>query len=747
HDVIGEVPDRAATLQMAAEPGTIVIDARTRSLVGDLFECHDLDPVEPASSIRPVRRWRVARERSPESRFSALRGPQSSPLLGRDEELQLLLRRWARCEAGEGHTVLISGEPGIGKSRLAAALEEHLRDRPHRVIHFACSPDHQDSALYPFTANPDAIADFRHHDVTPNQTSPEQTEPRHAMDGHKAPPQISRPPSSPVSDSVRPAGSRARPGRERTLETLARQIEASARRQPMLLLFEDVHWIDPTSRELLDLIIPRFHELPILMLVTFRPEFRPDWMGRPHVTVLTLNRLSTKDGLELARLVAGPANLSPRLFEQISKQADGIPLFVEELTKSVLEDEARARRSRLTIPPNLYASLMARLDRLGPVARQVAQAGAAIGQDFSYRLLHAVYPAPDHEMAACLDSLVAAGLLFRRGEPPDAVYSFKHALLRDAAYDSLLREHRRRLHAAIAKALEAQSPERLESEPEVIALHYSEAGLPQSAADYWAKAGRRFVAQSAMAEAAAHFQRALAQLALIPSTLARERQELELTIALAASSQTAKGLAAPETGQAFTHAMKLWEQLGCPVEYSRAPLGLSGYHTNRGDLEVAEGLNADFLRLANGRGEPSLLCTAHAIAGRTLTFTGRFSEAREHLESAGKIYDQIPQQRSFSQYGLTPRTAADGYLALVLFCTGSPDRALAKVRDTTAYAYDVAHVPSMTLAHVFGATLFSLAGDDQALDDEVRSLLDLADEHEFLLYKAQGTIFLGWSNV
>ena len=370
--------------------------------------------------------------------------------------------------------------------------------------------------------------------------------------------------------------------KERTLEALIRQLEGLTRQQPVVIIIEDAHWIDPTSRELLDLIVERVRTLPALLIVTFRPEFQPPWTGQPQVSMVALNRLDRRDRTVLVEQIAGGKALPDEVVAQIIERTDGVPLFVEELTKSVLESGLlREERGRyvldgalppFAIPTTLHDSLMARLDRLASV-RLVAQIGAAIGREFSYALLYAVSHLPEYELQAALARLVASELVFQRGMPPEAVYSFKHALVQDAAHGSLLRSSRQQLHAQIAEALETHSPEMMDSQPELFAQHYAEAGLVEKSVACWGRAGRRSAAHSAMAEAAAQFRKGLDQLALLPDDPERQRRELKFCSALGAALMAVKGYAAPETGDAYARARELWEQLSSPSEFLRIPTG------------------------------------------------------------------------------------------------------------------------------------------------------------------------------
>jgi class 3 adenylate cyclase len=446
--VVGETPNLAARLQAWAEPDAVVIAASTRRLVGNLFEYRDLGSVEVKGIAAPVPAWQVLRPSVVESRFEALRGSALTRLVGRDEEIGLLLRRWARAKAGDGQVVLISGEPGIGKSRIAAALTERLQAEPHFRLRYFCSHYYQDSALFPFIDQLGRAAGF-----TPDDSSAAKLEKLEGLLARATPPDedvalIADLMSLPTSERHPLPKLSAQRKKERILEALIRQLEGLARQQPVGMVFEDAHWLDPTSRELLDLTVERVRSLPVLLIVTFRPEFKPPWTGQPQVSMMTLNRLDRRDRTVLVEQIAGGKALPDQVVAQIVDRADGVPLFVEELTKSVLESGLmREEMDRYvldgTLPPfaipmSLHDSLMARLDRLASV-RLVAQIGAAIGREFSYELLRAISLLPEDDLQASLARLVASELVFQRGAPPDAVYTFKHALVQDAAHSSLLR--------------------------------------------------------------------------------------------------------------------------------------------------------------------------------------------------------------------------------------------------------------------------------------------------------------------
>ena len=475
-----------------------------------------------------------------ESRFDALHTTGLTALVGREEESELLLRRWSRAKTGEGQVVLLSGEAGIGKSRLTAALLERLAAEPHTRLRYFCSPQHTDSAFHPIIGQMERAAGLAYDDkpqakldkldavLAQTSTSPEDAALFAEM---LSLPNDGRYPALELAPEQR---------RQRTLEALMSQLAGLARRQPVLMIFEDAHWIDPTSLEVLGRTVDRIKTLPALLIVTFRPEFNAPWVGQSHVTSLTLNRLGEREAAAIIARLVGNKALPADVMAEIVERTDGIPLFVEEMTKAVLEAESEgaARRTvaavpspALAVPASLHASLMARLDRLGP-AKEVAQIGSAIGREFSHALLASVARKPEAELGSALDRLVQAGLLFRQGVPPQASYLFKHALVQDAAYGTLLREPRRALHARIAETLESQFAETAESQPEILAHHCTEAGLIEKAAGLWGKAGQRSLARSALVEAAAQLTRALDQIATLPGTPALRREQIKLQVAL-----------------------------------------------------------------------------------------------------------------------------------------------------------------------------------------------------------------------
>jgi class 3 adenylate cyclase/tetratricopeptide (TPR) repeat protein len=539
--VVGETPNLAARLQGVAEPNTVVIAEGTRKLLGSLFELEDLGAKELKGIAGPVRAWAALRASSAEGRFEALHASGLTALVGREEELELLQWRWAKAKTGEGQVVLLSGEAGIGKSRLTAALLEHLAAEPHTRLRYFCSPQHTDSAFYPIIGQMERAARLAHDDTPQAKLD--------RLDAMLAQTSTSKQDAALFAEMLSLPNDGRYPAldlapeerRHRTLEALTAQLAGLGGQRPVLMIVEDTHWIDPTSLEVFGRTVDQIKTLPVLLIVTFRPDFNAPWVGRSHVMSLTLNRLGEREAAAIIARLVGNKELPAGMLAEIVERTDGIPLFVEEMTKALLEaeGEGEARRTAaavpspaLAVPASLHASLMARLDRLGP-AKEVAQIGAAIGREFSHTLLAALVRKPDAELGSALDRLIAAGLLFRQGVPPHATYLFKHALVQDAAYGTLLREPRRALHARISETLESQFAEVAENQPELLARHCTEAGLIEKAAALWGKAGQRALARAALREGTEQLKRALDQIATLPATPALRREEIKLEVAFA----------------------------------------------------------------------------------------------------------------------------------------------------------------------------------------------------------------------
>ena len=536
---VGEALGTALKLQNVARPETVLIDSATRWLIGNMFECREIEPINASGTVERLRAWNVLGAGFNESRFEALRPAALTPLIGREEEMELLLRRWAQAKSGEGRVVAVSGEPGIGKSRLLAALQAQLRSDPHTALRYFCAPHSQGSALRPFIASIERAASCEVRD--PAERKFEKLEAwLGAICSAEDTAILADLLAIPVSARYPRLDLTPQRKRKMVFEALLRRMESLAQQQPLLVMFEDLHWVDPSSLELLDRVVENVPRLRALLVITSRPKIDTSWIGLPQTTTLTLGRLAHRESMLLVKQIDGSAGLPEQLVEQVIERSDGVPLFIEEMTKAVVEshhDPGRQRYSKVGsstdgVPTSLQNSLMARLDRIGP-GRQLAQVGAVIGREFAFSLLAAVAGGEPDALQRDLDELVSSGLVIARGQAPDVIYTFKHALVQDAAYGTLLRQPRRALHARIADTLESQFADVAEAQPDLLARHYAEAGLNDKAVQYWIQAGNRSIARSAMREAEAQFQKALARIPILPET--REQALLELEIQAASA--------------------------------------------------------------------------------------------------------------------------------------------------------------------------------------------------------------------
>jgi class 3 adenylate cyclase len=647
--ILGKTPNLAARLQGIAEPSMVVIADSTRKLLGNLFELEDLGGKDLKGIEGPERAWAVFRANPVDSRFDAFHAIGVTELVGRQEELDLLLRRWSKAASGEGQVVLLSGEPGIGKSRLTAALLERLATEPHTRLRYFCSPQHTDSALYPIINQMERAAGFAHNDTAQAKLDKLDT----LLASSFTPPQdralFGDLLSLPNDDRYPKLELTPQQRRQRTFEALTMQIASLAEQRPVLMVFEDVHWIDPTSLEALGRGIDRIKSTGVLLIITHRPEFEPPWLERAYVTSVNLNRLGAREIGAMIDRVAGNHALPDTIRQDIIERTDGIPLFVEEMTKAVLEAEtegevrktvAAVPSSVLAVPASLHASLMARLDRLGP-AKEVAQIGAVVGREFSHALLAAVALKPEAELQSALDRLVEAALLFRQGVSPHVTYLFKHALVQDAAYGTLLREPRRRLHARIAETLETQFGEITDSQPELLARHCAEAGLTEKAASLWGKAGQRSIKRSALVEAITQLTEALDQLASLQGSTAIRREQIKLQVALASTLYHVKGVSSPDAVRAYDHAIAMMDEVERLGEKPEDPLAYfaAGYgfwvSTHVAADHSTASLRADqFMARAQKQNDTTPFLIGYRIKGISLTMLGQVEAARDELTRA-----------------------------------------------------------------------------------------------------------------
>src|SRR6202790_3375051 len=678
-----------------------------------------------------------------ESRFEAQHKARLTPLIGRDEEVELLLRRWQHAKRGEGCVVVLTGQPGIGKSHIALALEERLQSEAHITLRHFCSAHHTNSALYPFIRQLEGASRFERSDSPADKFSKLETLlMRSGANADRVVAPLANLLSLPLNDRYHVPEMSPQKRKETTLAALLAQFSSLAARQPVFVIFDDVHWADPTSLELLTVTLEQVLRLPVLLLITARPEFTPPWPGHAHVTTVSLTRLNRRNGAALIERVTGGKTLPEEVMEQILARTDGVPLFVEELTKAVLETGLLQERDghyvlsrplpSMAIPTTLNASLMARLDRLAPV-REVAQIGAVVGREFSYELLSTVAGLPNEALEEALAQLVRSELVFCRGQLPQAVYTFKHALVRDAAYSGLLKSRRAALHATIADAFEQRFPEVVEAQPETLAHHLTEAGLIEKAAGYWLQASKRAAMRSANLEAIAHAQRGIEALRHLPDGAGKDRLELDFHLALGPCLIATQGPASNKAMATFARARELCERLGDPPEHLQVMFWLTTASVIRGELPLAQETIAALLHLADARGDrPALL---NAMRGQAMIrlFMGHLTGAHEVIERAVEAFDA-----SSEEDGLAARAAGQdagvadlALMSWALWLLGQADTAMTRIGGAIQRADTISHPHSQAYACYYASILHALRGELVTAQRHAERCIALSEEHGF----------------
>jgi class 3 adenylate cyclase/predicted ATPase len=754
HTVIGDTPSLAARLQALAEPGTVVIAETTRRLLGDLFRLSDLGHHKVKGIAEPIAAWAVDGVSASQSRFEAIHAAGLAEFIGREDELDFLLERQRLAWKGEGQIVLISGEPGIGKSRLVAATEERVADQPHTFLQYQCSPHYMNTALYPFIAQLERVADFKAGDTSEERLN--KLEANLAIPAprvQEAASLFAALLSIPIGDRYQKLPHNPAQQRRRTLAALLDQFESLARQKPILLSFEDAHWADVTSLDLLDLTVERVRQLPVLALITMRPEFNPSWAGLPNVGTLTLGRLDRNNVESIVTQLTGGRSLPAEVMNHIVAKTDGSPLFVEELTKAVLEGDILVKDADgyrlkgplppLAIPATLQDSLMARLDRLAPV-KEISQIGAVIGREFSYSLMRAVVGSDEVSLKNALANLEHAELLFRRGEPPDAIYSFKHALVRDAAYESLLKSRRQQLHGQIAHTMEDKFSDIVVSQPEILAHHFTEAGLAEPAIGYWLKAGNLALSRSANA-AVSHLEQGLNLIPSITDPMVSSKLELLLQTSLGNSLRATKGWSTESVKQAYTRALQLCRQSGLDEHTFPAAFGLWTWNFLRATLREAQALAEHLLNTAESVDDPAYKVLAHEALGFTLFAQGKFAAAHTELEHGIILCEDSKAGTYFDLSAQDPRVHLRSYDAMTLWLLGFPDRALQLCEEARSYADMTRHPFSEAMAQTISLRVRQLRGETAIVADQAGAAIALCEEHEFVHYVAMAMILRGWA--
>jgi class 3 adenylate cyclase/predicted ATPase len=754
---VGETPGLAARLQEIARPNTVVIAKGTYSLLGELFESEDLGDLELKGFSEAVRAWHVVRPSQAISRFEAAHRFGLTPLVGREDEVELVYRCWQQAKLGDGQIVLLSGEAGIGKSRIMEVLQARIGAEAHTRLRYQCSTYHANSALYPLITQIRQAARIEREDTAEQRLDKlESLLARSRKQLEQAAPLMAALLSIPSGDRYPPSDMTAKVQKEKLLEVLVEQVAGLAARQPVLMLFEDIHWIDPSSLELLGRAVERARRERLLIVASFRPDFTPPWAGDPQVTVINLSRLNRRQSTVMAERVAGGRTLPAQVLEQIVAKTDGLPLFIEELTKMVLASgllEERTGRFVLTgplpplaIPATLEDSLMARLERLA-AAKDVAQLAATLGRAFSHEVLAAVSPLSEGDLQAGLLDLVDAGLLYRRRLFPNSMYEFKHALVQEAAYQSLLKSTRQDYHRRIAQVLEERFLETWQTQPELLAHHFTAAGLPERAIRYWQRAGHLAAERSANIEAIAHFSKGLQELSSLTDTPERARQELALQIGLTGPLIAAKGYGAPEMERTFTRALELCEQVGETSQIFPVMYGRFAFHQVKGQVAKAYELAKEYLRLAQRQDSDFLIMLGHSLLGQSLFHVGEPTLTRVHLEQTIALYDPEQHRPLTFLYGMDVRIAALNYLTLALWQLGFVEQAQARSCEAIGQAQELSHMNSLGAAFTFGAIVQAFTKRWDQARELVDSMLALGTEQEFPIWAAAGRSIRGWALV
>ena len=737
--VVGEAPLLASALLGLVEPGGVMISDSTRRLIGGLFACRDRGVVNIDHSGHQLRVSEVLRESAIGSRFEALRS-NICELVGRGEELDLLLRRWEQAKSDDGRVVLLTGEAGIGKSRLARALQERVKRDRHTPLVFHCSPQHQDSAFYPM------IGELLHAaGIDGDDNAEAKLDKLEALLGRSSRNASADMPLLASLLSI-PGGFRfplpaltPQQLKAQTLRVLLGQIESLAAESPVLMLFEDLHWIDPTSLELLSLLVDRTPRLKLLLVATFRPEFDAPWANHRHISVVSLNRLSRPEGAALVAGVTKGKALPGDVVDQITARSDGVPLFIEELTKTMLESgllqeadnryELKGPLPSVSVPATLHASLLERFDRLGSV-KDLAQIGAACGREFSYKLIAAASALPDSDLRPGISRLVDAELLFQRGVAPDATYVFKHALVQDAAYATLPRVRRQELHRRIAHVLEEYFSDIVATEPEVVAHHLTEAGLVERAVDYWCRAGARCADRSAYIEAVKHLSRAIEMLGLLPQTPDTLRKELEVLITLGPLVMAVKTVRSTDAEKLYVRARELVDQFGKVSQRFPVLWGLWFVNYSRGRYARASEVGERLLDAAQRGDDSGQNLEAHHALWATHSAMGHTADAMAHIKHGIALYDRKRHGSHTSLYGGHDAEVCNRYhLAVNLWLLGYPDQSLGAITDALRGAETLKHPMTSIIALWYAAWVYYQRGDRPTMTAHLEHLLALAKDH------------------
>jgi class 3 adenylate cyclase/predicted ATPase len=745
-DAVGETPNIAARLQILAAINTVVISESTRRLASAAFDLQDLGRQELKGVTEPVHVYRVLAAKNASSRFEAAHPGSLTPLVGRSSELSLLLDRWEKVKEGDGQAILLSGIPGVGKSRLLHELKSRIQEEPHLLLHHQCSPYHTQSAFFPVIEQIEQAAQLTAREADADKIAKLQAYLPRLTDGSIEPLLLIAKLLS-ITTENRKELSELTPQqiKNRTISTLVDMLLAYSMQRPTLCIFEDAHWLDPSTLELVELIISRIGHARVMLIVSCRPEFRPTWLAHANITTHSLTRLSQTEVRTMIRDVLRGGSIPQQLVDQIIEKADGVPLFIEELTSSTLSAPLRTRgtfTASLRVPETLSDALMERLDRVAP-SRRVAQIAAVIGREFSHNLLSAASQVDEDNMQSALSLLEQADIIYRVGVSPFVRFAFKHALLRDAIYDTLLRSKRQQIHADIAAILQRDFPQLVENQPEVLAYHYQEAGNHQLAIRCWFESGQRAVAHSANVEAIANFRKALQLLNALQETPERTKQEIDIQLALGIPLIAVQGYAAAETREAFSRARALCLRLGNIPEYFQALFGSWGNLWMGGNNRDALGMADEFLTRSRALSDPVLLMVAHRVTGSTLLTLGDFQSSSSHFEETIRLSTGREKQQLYNLYMVEPQAASLLLLSWDLWFLGHPDQSLSRVSEALALAQDLGQPYTVAFAHYMTSVVHLLRGDAARGLESAGKSFEISQEQRFSLYVTLSRISRG----
>jgi class 3 adenylate cyclase/predicted ATPase len=756
HLALGETPNIAARLEGLAPANTVIVSAVTARLVQGTFVLEDLGTHALHGVAEPMAVSRVRGLLATPSRDEEFFTAAVPVLVGREEESGLLRRRWEQSKAGLGQVVCISGEAGIGKSALVERLRAQVRAEGLPRMAFRCSPYHTNSALYPVITHLEHLLQFAPDDSPATRLAKLEAGLRPSgLPPAEVVPLLAGLLSVPLpAERYVPLTLTPQQQKQQTLDALAAWLEAEAARQPVLVAWEDLHWADPTTLELLGLVIEQAPTVPMLHVLTSRPEFSPPWPQRSHITPLMLNRLERPQVEALITQRAGGKTLPAEVVQHIVAKTDGVPLYVEELTKMLLASALLREEvdqyvltgplRTVAIPDTLQDALMARLDQLN-TAKEVAQLGAVLGREFPYELLAAIAPQDEDTLQAGLAQLVAAELLYQRGRPPRARYIFKHALIQDAAYASLLKSTRQQVHQQMAQALEARFPALVETQPELVAQHYTAAGCTEQAVRYWQRAGQQASDRSANLEAISHVTTGIELLKTLPETPARTQQALTLHLALGTALLITKGHAAPEVEHAYTQAYALCQQVGETSQLAQVLLGLWQFYVVRAQLHTARELGETLLRLAQPAHDPALAVIAHYALGATWCYLGALPAARQHLEAGSARYTPDQRRALAFRLGQDPGVGCQTFAARTLWLLGYPAQAQARLHEALTLAHELSHPFNLAYARCWAAIVSQCRRDVPATYEHAEAAVTLSTAQGFPLWVALATILRGWA--